>query len=159
MKKNILQTIFFDKHQNWAKFLKNHGRRIRPVVKKEVAKFESCGDIRKGYRLFVCEGCHSTKLIALKCKGKFCRLVLWAKASDGAIWLHMICLPLIIDMWSLRLMKGLREIFLMDKYRSVLLKGLMDEAARVVLEALGKNRKVQGGVVAALPYLWIKTRI
>ncbi|MCT3334640.1 IS91 family transposase, partial [Lacticaseibacillus paracasei] len=38
MKKNILQTIFFDKHQNWAKFLKNHGRRIRPVVKKEVAK-------------------------------------------------------------------------------------------------------------------------
>ncbi|UYN55579.1 transposase zinc-binding domain-containing protein [Lacticaseibacillus chiayiensis] len=69
MKKNILQTIFFDKHQNWATFLKDHGRRIRPVVQKEVAKFESCGDIRKGYRLFVCESCHNTKLVALKCKG------------------------------------------------------------------------------------------
>jgi hypothetical protein len=34
------------------------------VVKKEVAKFESCGDIQKGYRLFVCEGCRDTKWVA-----------------------------------------------------------------------------------------------
>lgn len=150
MKKNILQTIFFDKHQNWAKFLKNHGRRIRPVVKKEVAKFEFCGDIRKGYRLFVCEGCHSTKLIALKCKGKFCPT---CAVGESQRWSDLVA----HDMFAVNhrhviftIDEGLREIFLMDKYRSVLLKGLMDEAARVVLEALGKNRKVQGGVVAAL---------
>nr|WP_235803165.1 transposase zinc-binding domain-containing protein [Lentilactobacillus sunkii] len=28
--------------------------------------------MRKGYRLFVCERCHETKLIPLKCIGKFC---------------------------------------------------------------------------------------
>lgn len=38
----------------------------------------------------------------------------------------------------------------MDKYRSALFKSLINEAARVVLEPLGKNTKAQGGVVAAL---------
>jgi hypothetical protein len=120
------------------------------VVKNEVAKFESCGDIRKGYRLFVCEGCHSTKLIALKCKGKFCPT---CAVGESQRWSDLVA----HDMFAVNhrhviftIGEGLREIFLMDKYRSVLLKGLMDEAARVVLEALGKNRKVQGGVVAAL---------
>uniref|UniRef100_UPI001CDC5701 transposase zinc-binding domain-containing protein n=1 Tax=Lacticaseibacillus paracasei TaxID=1597 RepID=UPI001CDC5701 len=91
MKKNILQTIFFCIHQYWAKFLKSHGRRIHPVVKKEVAKFQNCGDIRKGYRLFVCEGCHQTKLAALKCKGKFCPscdIVQLVKVNAGANWWH-----------------------------------------------------------------------
>ncbi|KAF0339189.1 transposase [Pediococcus acidilactici] len=118
MKKNILQTIFFDKHQNWAKFLKNHGRRIRPVVKKEVAKF--CPTCAVG------ESQRWSDLVAHDIFAVNHRHVIFT-----------------ID-------EGLREIFLMDKYRSVLLKGLMDEAARVVLEALGKNRKVQCGVVAAL---------
>src|SRR5699024_12402124 len=41
-------------------------------LKREVKKIRYCGDIRMGYRLFVCEGCNNTKHIPLKCKGKFC---------------------------------------------------------------------------------------
>ncbi|EMG6030010.1 transposase zinc-binding domain-containing protein, partial [Enterococcus faecium] len=57
MKANILEAIFFDEHHNWDNFVEKHGRKIRLVVKREVNKFRYCGDIRKGYRLFVCEGC------------------------------------------------------------------------------------------------------
>ncbi|MDT2662161.1 MULTISPECIES: transposase zinc-binding domain-containing protein [Bacilli] len=71
MKKNLLQAIFFDEHQNWHRFLERYGRRIRPIIKKEVKKFRDCGDLRKRYRLLVCEGCHNEKLIPLRCKGKF----------------------------------------------------------------------------------------
>nr|WP_242704083.1 transposase zinc-binding domain-containing protein [Enterococcus sp. 669A] len=72
MKANILEATFFDEYHNWDNFVATHGRRIRPIVKREVNKFSYCGDIRKGYRLFVCEGCHTTKFVPLKCRGKFC---------------------------------------------------------------------------------------
>jgi Putative transposase. len=45
--------------------------------------------------------------------------------------------------------EGLREIFLIKGYREVLLKGLIDEAARIVLEFFEKCH-VQAGIVATL---------
>lgn len=139
MKKNVLEAIFFDENNNWDKFLKKHGRRVRPVVKNEVKKFRYCGDIRMGYRLFVCEGCHKIKHIPLKCKGKFCpscdagESQKWAAATANdlfsVIHRHVI---FTID-------EGLRDIFLMEKYRSELLKGLMDEAAKIMLDFFQKK--------------------
>ena len=149
MKKNLLQAIFFDKHKNWDRFLKKYGRRIRPVVKKEVKKFRDCRDIRKGYRLFVCEGCHDVRMLPLSCKGKFCPTCSvgesqrWAEVTANELFRvvhrHVI---FTID-------EGLREIFLIEGYREVLLKGLMDEAARIVLEFF-EERHVQAGIVATL---------
>lgn len=72
MKKNLLQAIFFDDYQNWNRFIEKYGRRILPVVKKEVNKFRYCRDISKGYRLFVCDGSHNPKRVPLSYKGKFC---------------------------------------------------------------------------------------
>lgn len=150
MKKNILQAIFFDGHQNWRKFLNKYGRKIRPVVKKEVHKFEFCGDIRKGYRLFVCEGCHQTKIIPLKCKGKFCPT---CAVGESQRWSDLVA----DDMFTVNhrhviftIDEGLREIFLMDKYREPLLKGLMDEASRIILDFFHKNKHAQPGIVTAL---------
>ena len=150
MKKNVLEAIFFDENNNWDKFLKKHGRRVRPVVKNEVKKFRYCGDIRMGYRLFVCEGCHKIKHIPLKCKGKFCPSCAagesqkWAAATANdlfsVIHRHVI---FTID-------EGLRDIFLMEKYRSELLKGLMDEAAKIMLDFFQKKHKVQAGIVATV---------
>lgn len=149
MKKNPLQAIFFDESRNWDKFLKKHYRKLRPVVKKEVKKFQYCGDIRKGYRLFVCEGCHGTKLVPLKCKGKFCPT---CAVGESQRWSDLVA----SDLFSVNhrhvvftIDEGLRPIFLMDKYRVKLLKGLMDEAAEIVLAHFKKGHR-QAGIVAAL---------
>lgn len=149
MKANILQAIFFDEYQNWDEFVKKYRRKIRLVVKKEVNKFRMCGDIRNGYRLFVCEGCHQVKFFPLKCKGKFCPTCAtgesqrWAKvvANDVLAVTHRHVIFTIDE--------GLREIFLMDKYRKKLLKGLMDEAANILLDFF-KKHKLKAGIIAAL---------
>lgn len=149
MKPNILHAIFFDEYQNWEKFNQRYTRRIRSVVKREVKKFRDCGDLKKGYRLFVCEGCHDVKKVAFRCKGKFCPTCAtgesqrWAEVAANDLFTvthrHVI---FTID-------EGLREIFLKEKYRKELLKGLMDEAARILLDFFRKHQ-IQAGVVATL---------
>ena len=149
MKPNILHAIFFDEYQNWEKFNQRYTRRIRSVVKREVKKFRDCGDLKKGYRLFICEGCHDVKKVAFRCKGKFCPTCAtgesqrWAEVAANDLFTvthrHVI---FTID-------EGLREIFLKEKYRKELLKGLMDEAARILLDFFRKHH-IQAGVVAIL---------
>jgi hypothetical protein len=58
METNILKRIFFDHHQHWEAFNQKHGAIIRPIVIKEVEKFRDCGNLKKGFKLLVCEGCH-----------------------------------------------------------------------------------------------------
>ncbi|MDN2640098.1 transposase, partial [Enterococcus avium] len=118
-------------------------------MKREVKKFRDCGDLKKGYRLFVCEGCHDVKKVAFRCKGKFCPTCAtgesqrWAEVAANDLFTvthrHVI---FTID-------EGLREIFLKEKYRKELLKGLMDEAARILLDFFRKHH-IQAGVVAIL---------
>lgn len=149
MKPNILHAIFFDKFQNWQSFLRKHSRRIRPVVKKEVRKFQFCGDIRRGYRLLVCEGCHDVRLVPLKCKGKFC---LTCATGESRRWAEITANDMLNVMHRhvvFTIDEGLRPIFMMEKYRDQLLKGLMDEAAKIVLNFFRK-KKIQAGIVAAL---------
>lgn len=149
MKLTILHAIFFDKFDNWTKFLQTNGRRIRTVVKKEVKKFRECGNPEKGYRLLVCEGCHAVKKLVFRCKGKFCPTCAtgesqrWAEITANDLFMvahrHAV---FTID-------EGLRPIFMMEKYREALLKGLMDEAARILLDFFEKHH-VKAGVVAGL---------
>jgi hypothetical protein len=61
METNILKRIFFDENQHWEKFKSKYGRKIRPIVIKEVEKFPDCGNAKKGFKLFVCEGCHDVR--------------------------------------------------------------------------------------------------
>jgi hypothetical protein len=67
-----LKRIFFDEHQHWDRFVEKHGNRVRPNVIKEVDKFRTCDTYEKGFKLFVCEGCHHVRKLALRCKGRFC---------------------------------------------------------------------------------------
>ena len=64
MQNNILWRIFFDIHNNWDKFVGVYRKRIRDVVLKEVEKFRHCGDLKHGFRLLVCEGCHEVKMVS-----------------------------------------------------------------------------------------------
>ena len=65
MENNILKQIFFDENQHWAHFIEKYRKRIRPVVLKEVEKFGQCGDSHNGFKLFVCEACHSIRTYKL----------------------------------------------------------------------------------------------
>jgi hypothetical protein len=108
---------------------------------KEVKKFRNCRDIRKGYRLLVCDGCHDVKLVPLSYKGKFSQTCAvgesqkWAEITAQELFKgthrHVI---FTID-------EGLREIFL--------LKGLIDEASRIVLDYFKKHH-VQAGIIATI---------
>ncbi|WP_187370985.1 transposase zinc-binding domain-containing protein [Gracilibacillus massiliensis] len=53
MEANILKEILFNHRQHW--------RTLR-----------DCGDMKKGFKLFVCEGCHETKHVPYRCKERFC---------------------------------------------------------------------------------------
>ena len=87
--------------------------------------------------------------MAFRCKGKFCPTCAtgesqrWAEVAANDLFTvthrHVI---FTID-------EGLREIFLKEKYRKELLKGLMDEAARILLDFFRKHH-IQAGVVATL---------
>lgn len=149
MKPNILKAIFFDKHRNWDKFLEKFGRRIRSVVKKEVKKFRECGDVRKGYRLFVCEGCHQVKFFPFKCKGKFCPT---CATGESQRWAEVVANDLFAVTHRhviFTIDEGLRDIFLMENYREILLKGLMDEAAQIMIDFYKKHH-LRVGIVASL---------
>ncbi|QCI86085.1 transposase [Vagococcus zengguangii] len=149
MNVNILQAIFFDKYHNWDNFIIKYSDRLRPVVKKEVAKFRNCGDIQKGYRLYVCEGCHDVKFLPLRCKGKFCPS---CAKGESERWSETIAQDMYHTIHRhivFTIDEGLRDIFLMDKYRSTLLKGLMDEAAKIIIEFFDK-RKIQPGIISGL---------
>lgn len=58
MEKNILHSVFFDEYNHWDKLVDKYDERIREVVQSEVNKFRHCGEIVRGFRLFVCEGCN-----------------------------------------------------------------------------------------------------
>ncbi len=93
----------------------------------------------------------------MKCRGKFCPT---CATGESQRWSAVVA----NDMFKVThrhviftIDEGLREIFMMENYRDSLLKGLMDEAAKIIL-AYFEKRKVKAGVVATI-HLWIKTRI
>ncbi len=87
MEKNILKQIFFGKHQHWDSFKKKHGAKIRPVVIKEVEKFRDCGDLKKGFKLYVCEGCHDVRHVPFRYKGRFCTT---CSVGEGEEWSRIL---------------------------------------------------------------------
>lgn len=147
MNKNILHAIFFDKEHHWDSLVRIHKKRIRSVVLSEVDKFHYCGDVRKGFRLFVCEGCHDVKHVPIRCKGKFCPT---CAVGESQRWSDMIA----DDMYHtihrhivFTIDEGLRDLFLL--HREELLKGLMDEAANVV-KAYFRKKRITPGIIAGL---------
>lgn len=127
MVKNILKEIFFDINQHWESFKKKYGDRIRPIVIKEVEKFRDCGDMKKGFKLLVCEGCHDVKHVPFRCKGRFCTTCSVGESEEWSRLLSEDVLQVNHRHVILTMDEGLREIFL---WHRELLKPLMDEAAK-----------------------------
>lgn len=148
MNQNILHTIFFDKNNHWDQFSKRFKLKIRPVVFKEVEKFRYCGDISKGFRLFVCEGCHAVKKVPIRCKGKFCPT---CSVGESERWSEIVSQDMFHTTHRhivFTIDEGLRTIFL-KYHREILLKGLMDDAAQVILDYF-KKHKIRPGIILTL---------
>ena len=148
MNQNILHTIFFDKNNHWDQFSKRFKLKIRPVVFKEVEKFRYCGDISKGFRLYVCEGCHAVKKVPIRCKGKFCPT---CSVGESERWSEIVSQDMFHTTHRhivFTIDEGLRTIFL-KYHREILLKGLMDDAAQVILDYFNKQ-KIRPGIILAL---------
>jgi len=147
MQKNVIWQIFFDENRNWEKFVERYGKRIRPVVCKEVEKFHHCGDMKRGFKLLVCEGCHDVKIVPYRCKSRFCTSCSCGEAEEWSRVLSESAYQVIHRHVILTIDEGLRVIFEKHRY---LLKDLMDRAAGVVGDYFRKNHKVQPGLIVGL---------
>lgn len=68
-----LKQIFED-NDNWLKFVKKHGDKLRPVIIKEVDKMLACRDpLKSGYHKYTCPDCPDVEVIVPHtCKSRFC---------------------------------------------------------------------------------------
>mgnify|MGYP002422897838 FL=1 len=153
MEKNILKQILFDEHQHWEAFKKKYGARIRPIVIKEVEKFRDCGNLKNGFKLFVCEGCHHTHLVPFRCKGRFCTTCSVGESEEWSRLLTEEALQVNHRHVIFTIDEGLRDIFL---WHRELLKPLMDEAAKLITDYFQKKAKVTPGIIAGLHTFGLK---
>jgi hypothetical protein len=123
--KNILHRIFFDENKHWEAFVAKHGKNIRPVVFKEVGKFRDCGNIKKGFKLLVCEGCHDMKVVPYRCKGRFCTTCSCGETEEWSRVLAEDVFQVNHRHVIFTIDEGLRDVFLRHRH---LLKDFMDEA-------------------------------
>lgn len=147
METNILKRIFFDHHQHWEAFKQKHGAKIRPIVIKEVEKFRDCGNLKKGFKLLVCEGCHDVRKVPYRCKGRFCTTCSVGESEEWSRLLTEDVLQVNHRHVIFTIDEGLRDVFLL--HRS-LLKEFMDEAVRLITEYFQKKAKVTPGIIAGL---------
>ncbi|UOQ86668.1 IS91 family transposase [Gracilibacillus salinarum] len=147
METNILKEMLFDDHQHWETFKETYGDRIRPVVIKEVEKFRDCGDMKKGFKLFVCEGCHETKHVPYRCKGRFCTTCAVGESEEWSRLLSEDVYQVNHRHVILTIDEDLRDIFLLHRE---LLKPLMDEGVRLIREFFEEKSKVTPGIIAGL---------
>ncbi|MED3816168.1 transposase [Priestia megaterium] len=147
METNILREIFFDESQHWDRFEKKHGRKIRPIVRKEVEKFRNCGNPKNGFKLFVCEGCHDVRRVPYRCKGRFCTTCSVGETEEWSRLLEHEVFQVNHRHIILTIAEGLRDVFL--KHRK-LLKEFMDEGARFIREYFEKKHKVNPGIIVGL---------
>ncbi len=147
MKKNILHAIFFDEYNHWDNIVRKYDQRIRTVVQSEVNKFRHCGEIIRGFRLFVCEGCNDVKKVAFRCKGKFCPICAMGETQRWSETVAKDMYKTVHRHIVFTIDEGLRKLFLLQ--REKLLKGLMDESAKIVKDYF-KKKGIEPGITLGL---------
>ena len=147
MQQNIIWRIFFDSRQNWERFVEKYRKRIRPVVIKEVAKFHHCGDPRYGFKLFVCEGCHDVKIVAYRCRSRFCTSCSCGEAEEWSRVLSHDAYQVIHRHVIFTIDEELRTVFARKRE---LLKELMDRSVKLIQDYFLRKNKVVPGIIAGL---------
>jgi hypothetical protein len=147
METNILRRIFFDEQQHWEVFKSKHGKKIRSIVVKEVEKFRDCGNLKKGFKLLVCEGCHDLKMVPYRCKGRFCTTCSCGETEEWSRMLEEEVFQVNHRHVILTIDEGLRNIFLEHRQ---MLKEFMNEGVRIIKEYFEKKHKVTPGIIAGL---------
>lgn len=89
---NILKRIFFDEHQHREKFKKKYGRKVRPIVIKEIEKFRDCGDIKKDLNSLFAKAAIMFEKFLIVVKGVFAPPALLGRVKNGVDYLlRMFC--------------------------------------------------------------------
>lgn len=145
--RNILWQILFDSRDNWHKFVDKYGKRIRPVVLKEVEKFHNCGDPKQGFKLFVCEGCNDVKHLVYRCRSRFCSSCSSGEAEEWSRVLSHEAYQVMHRHVIFTIDEELRIVFAKHRF---LLKELMDRSVQLVQEYFQKKSKVTPGIIAGL---------
>jgi hypothetical protein len=145
--KNILHRIFFDENKHWEAFVAKHNKNIRPVVHREVAKFRDCGNIKKGFKLLVCEGCHDLKVVPYRCKGRFCTTCSCGGTEEWSRVLAEDVFRVTHRHVILTIDEGLRDVFLR---RRDLLKAFMDAGVGLIKKYFEEKHKITPGIIAGL---------
>lgn len=127
--------------------MEKHGKRIRPVVCKEVEKFHHCGDPKQGFKLFVCEGCGDTKILAYRCRSRFCTSCSCGEAEEWSRVLSHDAYQVIHRHVIFTIDEELRLVFAKHRF---LLKELMDRAVKVLQDYFHRKGKVMPGIIAGL---------
>lgn len=147
MEGNILKQIFFDEQNNWDSFVSKYGKRIRPVVMQEVAKFRNCGEKAAGFTLFACPVCGEMKMVPHTCKGRFCTSCATAYSQEWSKQTARRMYPVPHRHIMFTIDERLWEIF--ARHRELLSK-LMDGAVKILLSWLKKSGKVKSGAMVGL---------
>ncbi|NPV92839.1 MAG: transposase [Firmicutes bacterium] len=147
METNLLKQIFFDQQHHWDKFKQKHGRRIRPVVIKEVEKSKRCGDPKYGFKLLVCEFCRDIRAVPYRCKGRFCTTCSSGETEEWSRIMTEDVMQVNHRHVIFTIDEGLWPIF--QKHREML-KGLMDEAAEIIQNWFEKKQKIKPGIIAGI---------
>jgi hypothetical protein len=129
MENNIMRQIFLDRHNHWNNFRYKFETKIRPEVSKEVEEFRGCGNPKKGFKFFVCEGCNDVRKVPYRFKGRFCTTC----SGESEEWSRLLTedvLQVKLRHVIFTIVEGFCEIFLLHQH---LLKDLMEEAAKLIL--------------------------
>jgi len=127
--------------------MKKYQGQIRPIVIKEIEKFKDCGNLKKGFKLLVCEGCHDVRKVPFRCKGRFCTTCSIGESEEWSRLLAEEVLQVNHRHVIFTIDEGLRSVFLLHRH---LLKPLMDEAAKLIKGFFQKKMKATPGIIAGL---------
>ena len=123
---------------NWQGFKAVYGKKLRPVVIREVEKMLLCRDPKGGFATYLCTSCGETKAIPLSCKSRLCSRCGKKYADIWAEELANHLLPCIHRHIVLTISEKLWPYFI-DNPK--LQKLLLDVAAKTMKEVLNLSNK------------------
>lgn len=133
--RGIIKEIF---KKEYEEFREENKHRIRKVCDTEARKLMRCKDTKYGHILYECPECGEQKRVGFTCKSRLCtscgkiKTDEWQNEIKGTLYnvRHRHIVFTVPD--------GIRDIFRRDRK---MLKTLMDEAAKLMLEYFGRQRK------------------
>lgn len=143
----VIKKIFIE---NYEEFREENKHRIRKVCDNEARKLMRCKDINYGHALYVCPDCGEEKRVGFTCKSRLCTSCGKIKTDEWQNEIKETLYKVKHRHIVFTVPEEIRDLFRMDRK---MLKTLMDESAKLMLEYFGRQRKTSKwvpGIVCVL---------